>query len=476
MKSLLLITALLFSLYIDVTPTYAAKQTAPTNPTINEGAGLLISDVDGALPRGLWRNQSRLEITGLLKNMPTIAPLSSLQKIKRNMLISTYDTSDIKEDIKLPVGDDLLTIRLLKLLEMGLWNDAFNLYSSTIKDPGNNDALAQIGLLLILKEKGLATACLDEKAFGARFETSFWSQFALICTLELYDESADIAFIESDVLQRIYTQNDYTVLANEIEFLNSLSLLELAMLNYKDRITYDDFTVKDKMPPHLVKLFIDDEQISADVKTNLEPLARFYQLDGFRDNPNNDENTAQNIQIDTQNQLKDGIARNIITKKEIPINAVEKLMQTAPENKQNFFYLQLLSKLGLLNQTTPLPTPATDSYLQSFPPFYEKELEILKTWLDNQGEFSNNPVKVYEKQVSLTSEGDYITPSGDWTTWLGKAASHQFAGISLLIVLSNNNNVGARSANILNDLDNVGLIEQTHLLASDLTARLMREF
>ena len=33
----------------------------------NEGAGLIVSDVDGALPKGLFRNQSRSEITYLLK-------------------------------------------------------------------------------------------------------------------------------------------------------------------------------------------------------------------------------------------------------------------------------------------------------------------------------------------------------------------------------------------------------------------------
>ena len=32
-------------------------------------------------------------------------------------------------------GDDLLTLRLIKLLEMGLWEDAFALYSQTTKRP-----------------------------------------------------------------------------------------------------------------------------------------------------------------------------------------------------------------------------------------------------------------------------------------------------------------------------------------------------
>ena len=45
--------------------------------------------------------------------------------------------------------------------------------------------------------------------------------------------------------------------------------------------------------------------------------------------------------------------------------------------------------------------PLIEVDVQSFPPQYEKESQILKTWLDKPSEFSNNRRKVYEKTNKL---------------------------------------------------------------------------
>ncbi|MEM7618494.1 MAG: hypothetical protein AAF244_03815, partial [Pseudomonadota bacterium] len=196
-----------------------------------EGAGLLVSDNEGALPKGMWRKNLRSEITYLLKTLPAEAPFQSLQKIKRNMLLSSYDTSGIKNDIEIEIGDDLLTLRLSKLMEMGLWDDAHRLYSETTNDPGQNHKLAEIGVLLALYKQGLATACLESKAFGPRFSGSFWEQIDLICGTELYNESViSTQFPNSPVLRAIYTEPDFTVNADA---LNNLTIIELMMAQIK---------------------------------------------------------------------------------------------------------------------------------------------------------------------------------------------------------------------------------------------------
>ena len=64
--------------------------------------------------------------------------------------------------------------------------------------------------------------------------------------------------------------------------------------------------------------------------------------------------------------------------------------------------------------------------------------------------------------------------SDDWTTWLGSATENQYAGISLLIVLNNNKNIGVRSESMIQDLRDVGLIEQAHQIGVDMTVNLMR--
>ena len=153
-----------------------------------------------------------------------------------------------------------------------------------LKDPGNNDALAQIGLLLVLKEKGLPTACLEEKAFGARFDSAFWQQLSRICDIELYDGDKNIVFADSYILENIYGDPKYKISANDIDTLNSLTLLELSILSLNNRIDYTGLTPFESIPPHLVKIFIDDPKIPEKIQSNLSPIARFHQFDGYRRN------------------------------------------------------------------------------------------------------------------------------------------------------------------------------------------------
>ena len=158
----------------------------PLSVHADEGAGLIHSDIDGALPKGLWRDQDRTEINYLLKNLPAYSNSRAVQRIKRNMLLSGYDTSLIKNDIEPKAGEDLLTLRLQKLLAMGLWEDAHKLYTNTTEDPADNAALAEVGVMLILNQKGLSTACLEEKVFHERFkDIKFWKEIDTVCAIEL---------------------------------------------------------------------------------------------------------------------------------------------------------------------------------------------------------------------------------------------------------------------------------------------------
>ena len=445
-----------------------------------EGAGLLISDVDGALPKGMWRTNPRSEITYLLKTLPAEAPFKSLQQIKRNMLISTYDTSAIDNDVAIKVGEDLLTLRLAKLMELGLWEDAAQLYSNTTSDPGQNDDLAQIGVLLSLYKQGLAAACLENKAFGARFTSKFWEELGLICGEALNNEKIiSTQFPDSPVFRGIYTEPDYLISANDLA---PLSFLELMIANIENKITYSNFTLSPATPPRIIRVFLNDEQFPAGQKTALQSLAESKVVaisDSKKEEKNPSESNFDN-QLTNNIQMKDKIsplleaAQYVENNQKIPNNVIQKLLDNAGKNQENIFFLQLLSSFGLTDISLPFSEEQLTNALNAFPELYKKELQILKSWLDNSSEFSNNPSKVYEKQINL-ADGENFTPSnGDWTKWLGKTTSHQLTGLSLLIVLNNNKNQGVRYDQLLNDLRTVGLIEQAHQVARDMTARLMR--
>lgn len=451
----------------------------------NEGAGLISSDLNGALPKALWRDQQRSEINYLLKHLPPDADSRSLQKIKHNMLISVYDTSLIKNDIEPKDGEDLLTLRLQKLVQMGHWEDAFKIYTATTDDPGENNQLARTGLLLILLQKGLPTACLEEKVMAARFpDDPFWQQMDVICNSEITGIAPTADQLSgSPVLKAIYSEPDFKVSANAVEALGKLSDLELALLSTKERINYEDVKLSDDIEPRLIKTFLSSKKFPSDLRESLETLAREHALLPQLPLSESLENNEKDVQNLSEPQITELIATKLRLGNKITEAEVTKLASFAGENPKIYFYIQILDEI---NATEKEQTVLEDNYnegMATFSPENVKKVNLLNSLLDKEAEFSNNPAEVYEKQISLTPEGHYVMPTGDLTDWLQKTKKHQFAGLSLLIILSNievdatAKNSGdiqeEKTFNVLKSLSTVGLIDQAHHVAREELANLM---
>lgn len=466
----------------------AVEEIVVETKSINEGAGLISSDQDGALPKGLWRKQYRSEINYLLRNMPANSSLRSVQQIKRNMLVSYYDASLIENDIDTKDGNDLLTIRLQKLLEMGLWEDAFKLYTQAVEDPGQNDQLAQTGILLILTQKGLSTACLEEKVLARRFDNGpFWQQMDVICAVELgLTLNPEEEFGGSSVVRAVLTDKSFKIPANNIKALDDMSVLELALLANKGRIDYkvgDNFA---KTPPRVIKIFLSDNNLPASLKESLEAIAHQKALLTESQIAEMDESEANNLQNLSQKELTAQVARKLKSGINIEDDEVKKMAALSAENPQNAFYLQILTETlprrNFDEITGDVQTPETPITNDAGDEIQEK-VNFLKSLLDKSAEFSNNPANVYEKQISLTPDGRYVMPTDSLATWLEKTKQHQLVGLSLLIVLSNiDSNAYAKKSgdnpengtvNVLKSLSTVGLIDQAHKIAKEELANLM---
>jgi Rps23 Pro-64 3,4-dihydroxylase Tpa1-like proline 4-hydroxylase len=467
----------------------------PAPVSANEGAGLLFSDLNGALPKGLWRKQMRSEINFLLKNLPPDSDLKSVQEIKRNMLLSYYDTTLIVDDIKPPPGEDLLTLRLQKLLEMGLWQDAFSLYTKSTEDPGNNDKLAQIGVLLIMAQKGLSTACLEEKVLAPRFpDSDFWTQIDSACAVEIQSKDpSTLDFAGSTVLQAVYNDKDFKISANDVAALENLSFLELALLARKKRINYDNLASLQGTPPHILKTFLNDPNFPQASKESLEELARRKIL--LPESPpalsEENEDLAENsVESLSQQQLTSRIAKKLKSGQAVEADEISKMAALSGDNPENLFYIQILEETFPhqdLEQVTPDvqdPVSQAISVLEQAENQQVREkVNFLKSLLDKEAEFSNNPANVYEKQISLTPDGHYVMPTDGSIKWLRKTQQHQLVGLSLLLVLSNiDSNAYAKKAddnsenstvNVLKSLSTVGLIDQAHKIAKEELANLM---
>ena len=472
---------------------------ALTTPAIaGEGIGLISSDQDGALPKSLWRDQSRSEINFLLKNLPADSSLRSVQKIKRNMLLSYYDATSIKNDIEVKPGEDLLTLRLQKLVEMGLWEDAFKLYTKTTDDPGENHKLAQLGVILILTQKGLSTACLEEKVLASRFpDKDFWVRMDGVCSVELsIKEAADENFAGSSVIKAIMTDEKFKVSAKNTEALDKMTFLEIGLLAAKGRIDYTGLENYDKISPYILKTFLNDPNFPKANRESLEKVARqkFLLPESEPKKAENEENTENKPEDSTENltqsELTAAIAHKLKAGKPVEDNEVKKMVDLSTKNPENLFYIQIL------NETSPFQNyaditgdvqeseTALSTLLENDPTGQKREkVNFLKSLLDKEAEFSNNPANVYEKQISLTPDGGYVMPTDGLTNWLRKTQEHQLVGLSLLIVLSNiDNNAYAKNSgdnpendavNVLKSLSTVGLIDQAHLIAKEELANLM---
>ena len=447
-----------------------------TPATAQEGAGLLFSDLNGAFPKGMWRKQPRSEINYLLERLPADAPLRSIQVIKRNMLLSRYDTSQIIHDTDGAIGKDLLTLRLGKLMEMGLWEDAFTLYTKTTEDPGENDSLAQIGVLLILSQKGLSTACLEEKVLSSRFESDFWRQMDGVCAIELGiggDNKPE--FPNSDVLQAVFYNKDFNIPAKDISVLEKLSPLELAILSLKERIDYKQVDFSGSLPPHITKTFLKDSRFPSRHQESLEEVARKQAL--LPESPLTEAQLEQekDVQSLSQQRLIALISDKLRLSQKLSAEEGQKLADLASKNPENYFYIQILNATNGLPSTIPVSEEESALGLTAITTKNMEKVNFLKSLLDKPVEFSNNPDKVYEKQISLTPDGGYVMPTGSLTEWLRKTQEQRFVGLSLLIILSNvEKDAEETTSNMLKNLSTVGLIDQAHQIAKEELAHLMK--
>lgn len=205
-----------------------------------ESAGPMSSIAAGAFEKTLWRDNKRSEIVELIKNLPPESPTRSIHDLKRRVLLSQADATLINNDVDPTTEDNLFILRIKKLQEMGLFEDALKLYTDNINTP-RDPRLAETGLILITHQRGLATACLEEKVLAPQFpEDAFFDVMDNICSYAL-GQTDEPPEVESIILKAVFKEETYKINAADIEILTRLSPLELAVLKSEQRIDYTAF-------------------------------------------------------------------------------------------------------------------------------------------------------------------------------------------------------------------------------------------
>src|SRR5690606_36572727 len=130
-----------------------------------------------------------------------------LQDLQRRLLLTPSDAEFFASGRRPEDGADLLTIRMEKLIEMGLYDDAAELYRRMVDEPYHVN-LARHGIhALMLSGRG-ALACMEVNTGWERFrEVPEWQVFRGICSLSTRDAGAqlpggaDLADSKSDLLR-----------------------------------------------------------------------------------------------------------------------------------------------------------------------------------------------------------------------------------------------------------------------------------
>ena len=491
----------------------------PVDWVLVESTGTLSSAKAGALEKTLWKDQKRSDIEFLLLNLPTRIELRSVLDLQRRLLLSATDSALIDNDIGPLRGSDLLIKRIIKLMDMGLYDDAWALYTQKAEEP-YDVSIAQLGMLLLIMKNDMATACLEEKVLSTRFTgDEFFGLLDKACSLTLGSTQTP-QFPENKILQAVYNDKDFTVFAKSFEALEKMNNLERAVVFANGKIRYDGLTseILDKTPSRLVALYLMDKALpeSALLLVTAEMNKRGLSWHTLSLAKGGLLKRARDLSKDPEDQWP--ILEQALVEKTNPADLVPFAGMISGSTPEKLSTETIVNVLGaLLASHTPLSDfwikeaqkaaaekPIVYIYLQAFKSLTatkdieidnEKLMAALKSLkqadleqvlgvigtLDKNASFLKNSLAFYEKPFMLTSAGSYVMPNRVLISLLDTALEKKQIGITVLAVL---NGLALKPDTIYSDtmakslysMLNVGLIEDAETIGAETIATVLNKY
>lgn len=240
-----------------------------------ESLGLYTKAQEGSLGQNFWQGTSRTAVTALLKSMPASTKSPAIQNLIFSALLTAGDSSAITGEAPPEPGEDLLTLRLKKLLEGGAYTQAFELYSLREQEPYHEN-LARAGVLSMLLSGEKSTACLETNTVQARFTKSpFWTDLAAYCDATLSEKASKetkevLKNSARGVLYKLATKKKFRF-EYQPEGFGALSMLERAVLAAEQRL--DISSIKEisanAIPPADLPILLGHESLSEDLRLSL---------------------------------------------------------------------------------------------------------------------------------------------------------------------------------------------------------------
>lgn len=207
--------------------------------------GLLTSPADRSLGIDLWHGSARATVNKLLPQIPAASRYRTLQDLTARMLLTETESGFLTGGRAQP-GEDLMTLRLEKLIEIGAYDEAARLYAL---NPGRpyHERLARAGVTAMLLGERRALGCLEVKALSEAYkDVDFWQQADGICTIFMAGNLGKskqspvptAIFANSPVLQKIVDNNNASFRPDDMAALADLNPLERIGVFTLSRVDY----------------------------------------------------------------------------------------------------------------------------------------------------------------------------------------------------------------------------------------------
>lgn len=200
-----------------------------------EGIGLYDRNHPDNLGNDLWDGSKRSAASALLKIMPAHSPDRVVQNLIKGVLFSETNARLLENDRSVKPGEDLLTLRLNKMIEGGFYNEAFQIYEGLEANKVYHPSLAKAGVLAMFYKGERSLACLEVNSLLPRFQNSdFFKAAKAFCDNDVY------SFEARPVLRKILDDPLYRFIFTGAAF-DRLSDLEQAVLSGGKLLNFKGF-------------------------------------------------------------------------------------------------------------------------------------------------------------------------------------------------------------------------------------------
>lgn len=214
-----------------------------------ESLGPLSNPLLGSLGDDMWDGTRRSAVVEWLPQLPQGDVIRPMQLLARRLLLTNGDVRMLRGDQPPAAELDLLTLRLEKLLDMGAFQDAVDLYT-LIEGEAAHDRLARAGIMALFSAGYPAQACLEIRAAHRTVHPMadaerFWPWMDATCA---FVQAQSVRAVRDPDLIRVSAQTLPDGMADAVADLPALSAL-LRRSDYRHSIA----TPKDLKDLHPVE-------------------------------------------------------------------------------------------------------------------------------------------------------------------------------------------------------------------------------